>query len=593
MKYIFSIDNTNLIITLDTESGKYASEILTVNDPNVTLENDSIWLYENGKFLRFFSFENIGTIEGVTPTGISDAYGKLNTTINSLYLLVSPNFKGSITPTDTPSGTEDAVWIATQAGTYTNFGGVVVSANSRAEISRVGGVFSISQTTLDISGKLNVSDLSSDLNSTDITKGFNLAGAKALNDKFEDYVIKTNLLNELDLANYADTFNIPKWLLNKFLFLAQPRNISSGVLLNEIGIGSINATAETLKIPEKLGAEIVTNNTFNDTSYWLLNGGVISGGVMDIAGLNAYEGVYKTGVFEIGKTYKITYEIKNYVSGSFSIFDTFNQGVLRNGNGIYTEYFTAGATILALYAFSTGTDMDIDNISVKEVFVNTDYIDADTDNLWFTDSTPNSVLLKNLSAFDFNRTIVKYGNESPYDVEFVGILKSDAIFSDYEFAQMVKVFNLSFFYDNTLNNVGVLKQNRSFKKSVYLELLLNSSFNTETVWTKEWFNNGWQIMGGNAVCNSTDAKSIHQTIAPLIIGETYRFQFEIASFTSGSVRVQIDNIDSFYSEYYNTVGVHTADFVYTNAGYSPGRMDLKSNPAGFNGSISNFSIIKL
>jgi len=148
MKYLFSTDNTNLIITLDTEAGKYNPEITTINDPNITLENDRIWFYENGKYIRNFSFDHIGTISGVTPTSIADAFTKLNAVIDGLYLLVSPNFKGSIVPTDTPTGTEDAVWIATQAGTYTNFGGKVVSANSRAEISRVGGVFSISQTPL-------------------------------------------------------------------------------------------------------------------------------------------------------------------------------------------------------------------------------------------------------------------------------------------------------------------------------------------------------------------------------------------------------------------------------------------------------------
>ena len=56
MKYSFSKDSTNLIITLDTESGKYAPEVTSLNDPNITLENGSFWIYENGKFLRFLSF---------------------------------------------------------------------------------------------------------------------------------------------------------------------------------------------------------------------------------------------------------------------------------------------------------------------------------------------------------------------------------------------------------------------------------------------------------------------------------------------------------------------------------------------------------
>jgi lysophospholipase L1-like esterase len=56
----------------------------------------------------------------------------------------------SITPTSlAPAGTGIASFTATQAGTYTNYGGVVVAANSFAIISRsAAGVFSISQTAL-------------------------------------------------------------------------------------------------------------------------------------------------------------------------------------------------------------------------------------------------------------------------------------------------------------------------------------------------------------------------------------------------------------------------------------------------------------
>lgn len=65
--------------------------------------------------------------------------------------LIGIDFLGSITPSSTPTGTGKAFWTATQAGTYTNFGGVVVSANSFAVISRDAlGAFSISQTALDL-----------------------------------------------------------------------------------------------------------------------------------------------------------------------------------------------------------------------------------------------------------------------------------------------------------------------------------------------------------------------------------------------------------------------------------------------------------
>jgi len=64
---------------------------------------------------------------------------------------VNTVLQGSVTPASTPTGTGKAFWVATQSGTYTNFGGVVVSANSFAVISRDAlGVFSISQTAMDL-----------------------------------------------------------------------------------------------------------------------------------------------------------------------------------------------------------------------------------------------------------------------------------------------------------------------------------------------------------------------------------------------------------------------------------------------------------
>ena len=107
--------------------------------------------------------------------------------------------KGSIVPSSIPSGTGSSSWLATQAGTYTNFGGVVVNANSFAVISRNdAGAFSISQTPLDISSKVNVSDVQNNLTSTEILKPLSAAQGKILNDtKLDANVIteRKNILN--------------------------------------------------------------------------------------------------------------------------------------------------------------------------------------------------------------------------------------------------------------------------------------------------------------------------------------------------------------------------------------------------------------
>jgi len=159
MKYSITKESTSLVITLDTESGKYTPQITVFNDPNVVLENNSICFLENGMSLMFLQFNEIGLIDGVAPTDLSDAVIKILVVVNSIRTLATPKFKGSIVPTDTPSGTEDAYWIATQAGTYTNFGNFVLPANTRAEVSRVSGVFSNSQTALTLTEYAKIVDV--------------------------------------------------------------------------------------------------------------------------------------------------------------------------------------------------------------------------------------------------------------------------------------------------------------------------------------------------------------------------------------------------------------------------------------------------
>jgi hypothetical protein len=67
----------------------------------------------------------------------------------------------SIVPTSpAPSGTGTASFFAVQNGTYTNYGGLVVAANSFAIISRsAAGAFSISQTTLSLAAYALLTDL--------------------------------------------------------------------------------------------------------------------------------------------------------------------------------------------------------------------------------------------------------------------------------------------------------------------------------------------------------------------------------------------------------------------------------------------------
>jgi hypothetical protein len=95
----------------------------------------------------------LGTTSGDSTGNSLKAGGqKINNNFIELYNTMVGVIGKSIIPTDTPSGTGVTSWVAITPGTYTNFGGVVVDANSFAVISRdIGGAFTISQTTLDLS----------------------------------------------------------------------------------------------------------------------------------------------------------------------------------------------------------------------------------------------------------------------------------------------------------------------------------------------------------------------------------------------------------------------------------------------------------
>jgi len=73
--------------------------------------------------------------------------------------LADVTYMGTAEPGDTPTGTGNRYWTAVTPGTYTNFGGVVVTANSLAIISVTAvGVWSVSQTAFNLTTYLKIVD---------------------------------------------------------------------------------------------------------------------------------------------------------------------------------------------------------------------------------------------------------------------------------------------------------------------------------------------------------------------------------------------------------------------------------------------------
>ena len=75
---------------------------------------------------------------------------------------------------------------------------------------------------------------------------------------------------------------------------------------------------------------------------------------------------YQAAILTTGKTYKISYEVKDYVSGTFGIRANTTGGITVTANGTYTDYITSNGTTLYLMGYGTFNG-SVTNITVKEV----------------------------------------------------------------------------------------------------------------------------------------------------------------------------------------------------------------------------------
>jgi hypothetical protein len=154
----------------------------------------------------------------------------------------------SIVPTSpAPTGTGIASFTATQAGTYTNYGGVIVAANSFAIISRsASGAFSISQTAFDLSNYLQKSALQYfEYGSVPLTfyqGSWNTLGSKTINSSsnnrvatFPILIKKDSILNltipanlKYTIAYFNDDLSLavlpPAWLTSPTFTLGNTYN---------------------------------------------------------------------------------------------------------------------------------------------------------------------------------------------------------------------------------------------------------------------------------------------------------------------------------------------------------------------------------
>jgi len=123
---------------------------------------------------------------------------------------------------------------------------------------------------------------------------------------------------------------------------------------------------------EELSSELVTNRDFASDTIWTKGSGwTIGSGVATCDGTNSALLFQSLANTTTNDTFKVTYTISNYVSGS--VFVGFGSGLVqpsgttRNANGTYTQYLTKTSTSTSFGFKSISFVGSIDNVLVKEV----------------------------------------------------------------------------------------------------------------------------------------------------------------------------------------------------------------------------------
>ena len=119
-----------------------------------------------------------------------------------------------------------------------------------------------------------------------------------------------------------------------------------------------------------LGSEVVVNGSFASGANWVTAAGwTISGGKASASAASAALYQISSGA-AAGKTYKVTFTISDYVSGSCRI--ELRSGITNSAsaNGTFTALVRGNSTDSYIYVVPASFTGSIDDISVKELFGN-------------------------------------------------------------------------------------------------------------------------------------------------------------------------------------------------------------------------------
>ena len=341
------------------------------------------------------------------------------------------------------------------------------------------------------------------------------------------------------------------------------------------------------------GSEEITNGDFsNGSTDWILTPSsgtaIVSDGKLNFTNSNSGgPQVSQAGrSYVIGKTYKITFTVTDYIQGNVRLSLGNNLTTSVSANGTFTQYITYASGLNRTYIYTANSTLSIDNVSVKEVgqdwTLGTGW--SIGDDIANASGSANANISQNSFLTIGNKYKVTYTVLNASTGARVGLAPNGSTVQNIRtengtYTEVYEAVNTSFYIRNLWNNnVGLSVSNISvveitedtnlprinyegfsYQDALGSELIVNGTFDSDTAWSKL----NATISDGTGNLNGTGVTSLlYQNI--LTNGKTYKVTFTASDYNGLGVARVIDNSGSaIYTITSN--GTFTFTFTHSNA----------------------------